>query len=93
MRFTTWAAIALLFYVAYSYFGGSYGLIQLWRLKLQQAALNREIVQLERQQDSLRQEIRLLQNDTTYIEKVARERYRLGKPGEKIYLIVKQEKP
>jgi cell division protein FtsB len=91
-RLMVWGALAFLVYVAYSYFGGSYGLIQLLRLKQRQETLNREIVRLQQQQDSLRQEIQLLQNDTTYIEKVARERYRMGKPGEKIYIIVKKEK-
>jgi cell division protein FtsB len=93
MRLIVWAALAFLLYGAYSYLGGSYGLIQLWRLKQRQAALDREIVHLQQQQDSLRQEIQLLQNDTAYIEKIARERYRMGKPGEKIYTIVKKENP
>ncbi|MDZ7292762.1 MAG: septum formation initiator family protein [candidate division KSB1 bacterium] len=93
MRFVVWAALAVLLYVAYSYFGGSYGLIKLWRLKQRQVVLNREVMQLQVQQDSLRREIQLLQNDSTYIEKVARERYKMGKPGEKIYTIVKQNKP
>lgn len=85
-----WAALAVLLYVAYSYFGGSYGLIQLWRLQHRQAALAQEISQLQQQQDSLRQEIKLLKTDSSHIEKVARERYHLGKPGEKIYTIVKK---
>jgi len=88
-----WATLGVLLYAAYSYFGGSYGLIQLWRLQQRQAALNREVMRLQVQQDSLRREIQLLQTDTTYIEKLARERYKMGKPGEKIYTIVKPEKP
>lgn len=92
-RVLLWATLGLLLYIAYSYFGGSYGLIQLWRLQQREAALNREVMRLQVQQDSLRREIHLLQNDTTYIEKIARERYKLGKPGEKIYKIVQPEKP
>ena len=93
MRLTMWAGFSVLLYIAYSYFGGSYGLIQLLRLQQRQAALDREVMRLQVQQDSLRREILLLQTDTTYIEKVARERYKMGKPGEKVYTIVKQEKP
>jgi cell division protein FtsB len=87
------AGFGVLLYIAYSYFGGSYGLIQLWRLQQRQVALDREVMRLQVQQDSLRREIQLLQTDTTYIEKLARERYKMGKPGEKVYTIVKQEKP
>ncbi len=93
LRLLLWAMLGVLLYVAYSYFGGSYGLIQLWRLQQRQAALDREVMRLQVQQDSLRREIQLLQTDTTYIEKVARERYNMGKPGEKIYTIVKPQKP
>lgn len=93
VRVLIWATLGVLIYVAYSYFGGSYGLIQFWRLKQRQSALNHEVIRLQVQQDSLRREIHLLQTDTTYIEKMARERYKMGKPGEKIYQIVKQEKP
>jgi len=92
-RLLLWATLGLLLYIAYSYFGGSYGLIQLWRLQQREATLNREVMRLQVQQDSLRREIQLLQSDTTYIEKIARERYKLGRPGEKIYKIVKPEKP
>jgi cell division protein FtsB len=93
VRLLMWATLGVLLYVTYSYFGGSYGLIQLWRLQQREVALNREVMRLQVQQDSLRREIELLHNDTTYIEKIARERYKLGKPGEKIYKIVKPEKP
>jgi cell division protein FtsB len=93
VRLMMWAALGVLLYAAYSYFGGSYGLIQLWRLKQRQVALDREVMRLQVQQDSLRREIHLLQTDSAYIEKVARERYKMGKPGEKIYKIVKPEKP
>ena len=88
-----WATLGVLLYVTYSYFGGSYGLIQLWRLQQRQVGLNREVMRLQVQQDSLRREIQLLHTDTTYIEKIARERYKFGKSGEKIYKIVKPEKP
>jgi len=92
-RLLMWATLGLLLYITYSYLGGSYGLIQLWRLHQRELALNREVMRLQVQQDSLRREIKLLQTDSTYIEKIARARYKLGKPGEKIYTIVKPEKP
>lgn len=89
-RGLTWLACAILLYGAYSYLGGSSGLIQYVRLLQRHSQTEKEIAALQARQDSLQHVIRALKDDTTYIEKVARERYYMGKPGEKIYTIVKQ---
>jgi len=89
-RWLAWLAGAVVVYVAYSYLGGSAGLIQYGRLHLRRLKLEKEISQLQAQQDSLKQSIFRLQDDTTYIEKVARERYYMGRPGETIYTVVRQ---
>ena len=85
-------AYALVLYVGYTYLGGDSGLIQYWRLHQKHDRLDKEIMLLQTRQDSLRQVITLLESDTTFIEKVARERYFLGKPGETIYTVVNQPK-
>lgn len=41
--------------------------------------------------DSLRAEIELLENDSGAIERVARERYGMIRPGEKIYMVDEKE--
>ncbi len=89
-RGLAWLACVALIYVAYSYLGGSTGLIQYGRLQLRRWKLEKEIGQLQTRQDSLKQAIFSLQNDTTYIEKIARERYYMGRPGETIYTVVRQ---
>lgn len=89
-RGLAWLACGVLVYVAYSYLGGSSGLIQYGRLQLRRLKLEKEISLLQARQDSLKQTIFLLQNDTTYIEKIARERYYMGRPGETIYTVVRQ---
>ncbi|MEK7728911.1 MAG: septum formation initiator family protein [candidate division KSB1 bacterium] len=89
-RGLTWLACAILLYGAYSYLGGSSGLIQYVRLLQRRSQTERAIALQQARQDSLQQVIRALKDDTTYIEKVARERYYMGKPGEKIYTVVKQ---
>lgn len=89
-RGLTWLACAILLYGAYSYLGGSSGLIQYVRLLQRHNQAEKEITALQARQDSLQHVIRDLKDDTTYIEKVARERYYMGKPGEKIYTVVKQ---
>ena len=89
-RRLAWLACAALIYVAYSYLGGSVGLIQYGRLQLRRLKLEKDLSQLQARQDSLKQTVFLLQNDTTYIEKIARERYYLGRPGETIYTVVRE---
>lgn len=89
-RHLSWLACAVLLYGAYSYLGGSSGLIQYVRLLQRRNHTEKTLVTLQARQDSLQHVIRALQTDTTYIEKVARERYYMGKPGEKIYTVVKQ---
>lgn len=89
-RCLAWLACAALIYVAYSYLGGSVGLIQYGRLQLRRWQLEKDLGALQARQDSLKQTIFLLQNDTTYIEKIARERYYLGRPGETIYTVVRR---
>lgn len=89
-RGLTWLVCALLLYAAYSYLGGSSGLFQYVRLLQRRHQTEKAIVALQTRQDSLQHVIRALKDDTTYIEKVARERYYMGKPGEKIYTVIKE---
>lgn len=84
---------AMVVYIAYSYLGGSYGFYNLWMLHRKKSALQTELAQLQARQDSLKREISRLQNDTTYIEELARKKYNMGKPGEDIYIVTKKEKP
>jgi cell division protein FtsL len=46
---------------------------------------NEEIAQKSRLIDSLRREINLLTNDTSYIERVAREKLGMARPDERVY--------
>ena len=80
-----WAAgILLLLYV---YIGGDHGLYQNLRLRRERSKLRTRIEELQREQERLKQEIKLIQNDRAKMEKMARERFTMGKPNEKIYLI------
>jgi cell division protein FtsB len=53
---------------------------------------NEEIAVKNRQIDSLRKEIELLTNDTAYIERIAREKLGMARPGEKVYKFIKKGK-
>ena len=64
----------------------SYGVIK--SIKLASTRLEKldELKELKMENDSLRKKIIQLKTDTLEIEKVAREKYGMIKPGEKIYI-------
>ncbi len=49
--------------------------------------LKEEIEQLEHKRDQLKEEKEKLKNDPKYIEKVAREKYKMKKKDEKVYQV------
>lgn len=77
------------------YFGfvGDFNLYQLWKLNRRRDELSAEIDKNKQIQRQLSREIELLQSDSTYIEKVAREKFRMGRKGERIYLTEAEDNP
>ena len=69
-----------------------FGILKLIDLKKQKQNLEQEIVSLDKQEANLRNTIYQLQHDQEYIEKIARERYMMALPGEKVYRIVREKK-
>ncbi len=92
--FTAWHYLIVVGFVisAYLFLQGQYGLINYFQLKKQKAKLVEQIKQLEQEEVRLRKEIRQLINDYSYIEKIVREKYKMGKKKEKIYLIISDDK-
>jgi cell division protein FtsB len=82
-RLAVCVGLLLLFAVAAVY--GDHGLLHLLRLHGEQRELEGVVFQLQQHNEHLRQRIRHLQADDRYIEKLARERLGLVKPGEIIY--------
>ena len=68
-----------------------FGLITYLKLKNKHKALDEELHQLLVQQNDLRSEINKLKTDQDYIEQIAREKFMMVKPGERVYR-VKEEK-
>tara|TARA_B100000315_G_C14294306_1_gene458832 strand:+ start:365 stop:676 length:312 start_codon:yes stop_codon:yes gene_type:complete len=68
-----------------------FGLKHLINLKDKKDALNTNIQQIMAQQISLQQEINKLTNDTIYLEKIAREKFMMVKPGEKIFRVIESK--
>ena len=70
---------------------GDYGLYQVHLLNKEKRQINQNISGLMSRQDSLKEEIALLESDIAYIEKLAREKYRMAHPGEKVFRVIERE--
>ena len=76
----------VLLLVIYIYGFGNYGLYQYYQLHKEEKSLQTELAKLELESKQLEKEKQLLQKqDPDYLERIAREKFGLVKPGEKIY--------
>ena len=80
--------IAVILFLAYIFLLGNHGLIRYYQLQKRKRLLIQQIAQLKAEQHKLQAEIEMLQNNYRYIEKIAREKYQMGKAGEKIYFMI-----
>lgn len=77
----------------YIFIAGDYGLYHYVDRKIEKSKLQNEILILEKEQEKLLKEKELVEKgDLKVVEKIAREKYNLAKPGEKVYHIVTKEK-
>jgi len=65
-----------------------HGLYELWKLKKQQSTIEHNISSLESKNADLMVERDKLRDDMEYIEKLAREKYRMAKKGEKVFRVI-----
>ena len=70
---------------------GDHGLFQLYKLKKERTEIQGHISQLRKDREMLLSEKNRLENDLKYIEKLARERYRMAKPGEKVFKVIPKD--
>ena len=61
--------------------------ITLWNLKKEKIEIQEDINSLRQQIASLEKEAEKLEFDEKYIEKIAREKFRMSKPGEKVFKV------
>ena len=64
-----------------------WGFITLWNLKKEKIEIQEDINSLRQQIASLEKEAEKLEFDEKYIEKIAREKFRMSKPGEKVFKV------
>ena len=67
---------------------GDHGLLQLYKLKRERKQVQIHITQLRENREKLIAEKNRLENDLAYIEKLARERFKMAKTGEKVFKVI-----
>jgi len=67
---------------------GDHGLFQLYKLKRERKQIQIHITQLRENREKLSAEKNRLENDLDYIEKLARERFKMAKTGEKVFKVI-----
>jgi len=67
---------------------GDHGLIKLYKIKQKRKRIQANITKLREEKEKTINEKNKMENDLDYIEKIAREKYKMVKPGEKIFKVV-----
>ncbi len=67
------------------------GLVNLWSLKKEKLEIQNEINDLRNQIALLEKEEEKLKFDEKYIEKIAREKFKMVKPGERVFKVKDKE--
>ena len=67
---------------------GDHGLLKLYKIKSERQMVQKKIAALREEREKLKTEKIKIENDLSYIEKIAREKYKMVKPGEKIFKVV-----
>lgn len=70
------------------FFLGDHGIYQLYRLQKEKAEIQKLIVELREEKQHMEEEKTRLETDFEYIERLARERYRMAKKGERVYKVL-----
>ena len=70
---------------------GDHGLYQLYKIKSQRKVTQTRIEELKMEIALLENERTRLQTDLDYIERLAREKYRMAKTGEKVFKVIPKD--
>ena len=87
-RYGRLVLVLILLVICYIYVGGDYGLMKIWSQHRQVQDLKQEIHRLRTEQYDLKREGLLLESDSLYIEKKAREELGMVRQGERVYQFV-----
>ena len=67
---------------------GDHGVLKLYKIKNERKEIQKKIITLREEKEDLKNQKNKIENDLKYIEKIAREKYKMVKPGEKIFKVV-----
>jgi cell division protein FtsB len=79
------AGVLLGIYLLSSFILGEMGLIKYYRMKSQYNALTKEIAALKQDNAKMAREVRALKTDPDHLERIARDKLGLARPGEIVY--------
>jgi cell division protein FtsB len=85
-------AALLAVYLLASFILGEMGLVKYYRMKAQYQALHADIVRLKQDNGELLKQVRSLKTDPACIERIARDKLGLARPGEIVYYYDVQDK-
>lgn len=83
-----WVGVLIVLVVLLFLIFNRHGLLHLYRLQSEQRRIEVEIASLQERAAELRQEVASLESDLTYIERLAREKYRMVRRGEKVFRVM-----
>ena len=67
---------------------GDHGLLKLYKIKQKRGKIQANIKLLREERETIASKKSKIENDLDYIEKIAREKYKMVKPGEKIFKVI-----
>ena len=89
-NFINWVILLICVTFTAIFLFGDHGLLQLYKLKVEKRKIQSNISELRKEREYLISEKNKLENDLKYIEKLAREKYRMAKPGERVYKVISE---
>lgn len=78
-------------FIIFFVFFSNHGLVNRISLEFQKIELEKKISEAKKTQDSLNKQIKLLDSNSKEIEQIAREKYGMIKPGEKVYYVIEKK--
>ncbi len=80
-----WSLVGFSLYIAF--LGGEYSVLDVRKVRQEQAGLQRQLDQLKQENDSLKNWVEKIELDSATIERLARERYGMIRSGEILYVV------